>query len=102
MLILGGILLAIACICGLILYIISLMKTFKSGETIWGVLTIFFSPLVPVIWGFMNNDKKLSINWIIVTILGIVGYAILVFGLISQAQNMPEIQEALQNATQPQ
>ena len=88
MAIIGGILAVVGGIAWLVLWILSLIKIFKAGDTLWGVLTIFFSPIVPIIWGFMNNNKKLAIQWIIVAVVFFIGYGITAAGMVSQLQNM--------------
>ena len=47
-------------ICGLasfVLWILVLVRAFKAGATVWGVLGIFI-PLLAFIWGWMNAKKE--------------------------------------------
>ena len=85
---LGPILTGVGGIAWLVLWIMTLIKQFKGGDTVWGVLTIFFSPLVPIIWGFVKNQKKFALYWIIVTIIFFVGYGSVGMTLMSQMEQM--------------
>ncbi|MEO0415333.1 MAG: hypothetical protein AAF226_10320 [Verrucomicrobiota bacterium] len=46
---LGGILGGVGGIAFLVYWIWSLVKMFKAKDTIWGILAIFFSPLLGII-----------------------------------------------------
>ncbi|MEM9281239.1 MAG: hypothetical protein AAGA96_05385 [Verrucomicrobiota bacterium] len=84
----GPILTGIGGIAWLVLWIITLIKQFKGGDTVWGILTIFFSPLVPIIWGFVKNQKKFALYWIIVAVIFFIGYGSVGMTLMSQMEQM--------------
>lgn len=84
----GTILAIVGGIACLALWIMTLVKQFKGGDTVWGVLTIFFSPLVPIIWGFMKGQQKLAIYWIIAAVILAAGYGMSFASLLSKAQDM--------------
>lgn len=85
MAIIGGILLAAGCIWYLIIWIKTIIKCFKAQDTLWGILTILFSPLLGIIWLFMQGQKKPAVNWIIAVIMTVIGYVLVVVPLIQKA-----------------
>ena len=90
MAIIGGILALVGAIGLLVFWIITLVKQFKSGQTVWGVLTIFFSvPLAPI-WAFINGHKGLGIKFILALIVLIIGYALFFVGAFSQIQELQQ------------
>ena len=60
--------LGICLIIGFILWIVSMVKAFKAGDTLWGILTLLFG-IPGLIWLFMNGQKKLGITWGLVAII---------------------------------
>jgi len=72
----------------LVFWIMTLVKQFKSGQTLWGVLTIFFAILAPI-WCFMNGHKTLGIRFVIAFVVYLIGAGIMAGGMASQLQNMP-------------
>ena len=94
MAIIGGILCAIGAIGWFVFWIISIIKPFKAGDTLWGVLNIFINPICGLIYFFMKGFKKLGIYWIIVLILFWVGYAMFAVGMIQSGtlENMQNLQ----------
>jgi len=85
----GSILLAVGGIAMFVFWIMTLIKQFKSGQTLWGVLTIFFAILAPI-WCFMNGQKSLGIKFVIAIIVYLIGFAITMGGAISQMPPMPQ------------
>ena len=83
----GGILALIGGIAIFVLWIMTLIKQFKSGDTLWGVLSIFFAILAPI-WCFMNGHKGLGMKWVYALIVYFVGFAL---GLGGAAATMPEL-----------
>ena len=77
MLIIGLILVVLAGIAILVFWIMTLIKQFKGGDTVWGVLTIFFGILAPI-WCFMNNQKNLGMKMIIALVVYLIGVAIMI------------------------
>ncbi len=71
----------------LVFWIMTLVKQFKSGQTLWGVLSIFFAILAPI-WCFMNGHKGLGIKFIIALVVYFIGFAIAMGGAVSQMQNL--------------
>lgn len=75
-----SILVAICGIVSFVLWILVLVRAFKSGATVWGVLGIFI-PLVAFIWGWMNAKKEnlmtIMLIWTAAVVLVIILYAIL-------------------------
>ncbi|MDF1852279.1 MAG: hypothetical protein P1U85_15675 [Verrucomicrobiales bacterium] len=71
----------------LVFWIMTLVKQFKSGDTLWGVLSIFFGILAPI-WCFMNGHKSLGMKFIIALIVYIVGFAL---GGAGAVMSMPEM-----------
>lgn len=94
MAIIGGILAFAGGIALLVFHIMILVKQFKSGQTLWGVLSIFINILAPI-WCFMNGHKGLAIKWIVAAIALGIGYSIVIAGIVSQ---IPE----MQNLSTPQ
>jgi len=70
----------------LVFWIMTLVKQFKSGQTLWGVLTIFFGILAPI-WCFMNGHKGLGIKFIIAFVCYLIGAGLGMGGAIA---NMPQ------------
>lgn len=75
----GGILAAIAGIAILVFWIMTLIKQFKSGDTLWGVLSIFFAILAPI-WCFMNGHKGLGMKFVYAIVLYIIGFILVAVG----------------------
>jgi len=88
MAIIGSILAFAGSIALLVFWIMTLVKQFKSGQTLWGVLTIFIGILAPI-WCFMNGQKSLGIKFIIALVVYLIGFGITMGGAVSQMQNMP-------------
>lgn len=78
----GLILAAVGGIAIFVLWIMTLIKQFKSGDTLWGVLSIFFAILAPI-WCFMNGHKSLGMKFIIALVVYIIGFALGGAGAIS-------------------
>ena len=73
----GSILAAVGGIALLVFWIMTLIKQFKSGDTLWGVLCIFFGfMLLSPIWLFMNGHKQAGIKYVIAIVVYIIGAAI--------------------------
>lgn len=89
MAIIGGILAFVGGIALLVFWIMTLVKQFKSGQTLWGVLTIFIGILAPI-WCFMNGHKSLGMRFVIAFVVYLIGFAITAGGAVSQMQNMPQ------------
>lgn len=87
MAIIGGILAFIGGIGMLVFWIMTLVKQFKSGETLWGVLSIFIGILAPI-WCFMNGHKDLGIKFIVAFVVYLIGFIIIMAGAASQMQGM--------------
>ena len=77
--IIGGILLAAAGIAIFVLWIMTLIKQFKSGDTLWGVLSIFFAILAPI-WCFMNGHKALGMKFVYAIILYVIAFVLVAVG----------------------
>jgi hypothetical protein len=86
--VIGGILAFVGVIGLIVFWVMTLIKQFKSGQTLWGVLTIFINILAPI-WCFMNGHKSLAIKYIIALVLAFIGYSILGASMVAQLQNMP-------------
>ncbi|HRQ88371.1 MAG TPA: hypothetical protein PLA50_06215 [Bacteroidia bacterium] len=67
----------------------TLIKQFKSGQTLWGVLTIFIGILAPI-WCFMNGHKDLGIKFVIAFVLYLIGAGIGFSSAISQMPSLPQ------------
>ena len=83
----GSILLGVGGIAIFVLWIMTLIKQFKSGQTLWGVLTIFFAILAPI-WCFMNGQKSLGIKFVIAIVVYIIGFVITMGGAMAQMPDM--------------
>lgn len=71
----------IAC---LVFWIMTLIKQFKSGDTLWGVLCIFFGiMLLSPIWLFMKGQKKAGINYVIAIVAYIIGVGLSSAGAVT-------------------
>ena len=81
--IIGGLLAFVGIIGSIVIWIMTLVKCFKAGETLWGVLTIFF-PIVGLIWLFVRKHAKLGVYWIIAGILAAIGYGMAFAPLINK------------------
>lgn len=92
MAIIGGILAFVGAIGWLIFWIISIIKPFKAGDTLWGVLDIFINPICGLIYFFMKGHKKLGIYWIIALILFWVGYGFVIGGAIQASGGIENLQ----------
>ncbi len=89
MAIIGSILAIVGGIGLLVFWIMTLVKQFKSGQTLWGVLTIFIGILAPI-WCFLNGHKDLGVKFIIAFVLYLIGAGIGFGGAMSTLQNMPQ------------
>lgn len=67
-------------IASFVFYIIAIVKCFKAGDTLWGVLTIFLG-IPGLIWLFMNGQKNLGIMWVLAIVASIVGSVLAGAGL---------------------
>lgn len=85
MAIVGGILAFAGGIALLVFWIMTLVKQFKGGDTLWGVLSIFFAILAPI-WCFMNGHKGLGIKFIIAFVVYMIGAGIAASSGMSQIQ----------------
>lgn len=81
----GGILALAGGIALLVFWIMTLVKQFKSGDTLWGVLSIFFGILAPI-WCFMNGHKSLGMKFVIALVVYIIGF---IMAGASGIMNMP-------------
>jgi uncharacterized membrane protein (DUF441 family) len=92
MTIIGTILAAVGGIAMFVFWIMTLVKQFKSGQTLWGVLSIFIGILAPI-WCFLNGHKSLGIKFVIAFVAYLVGIGLLVGGLASQgiSEGYPEV-----------
>lgn len=94
--VIGGILAFVGIIGSIVIFIMTIVKCFKAGDTLWGVLTIFFG-LPGLIWLFMNNNTKLGVSWIVAGILTGIGYVMFLVPMMAKAmeevQKMPPIQQ---------
>jgi uncharacterized membrane protein HdeD (DUF308 family) len=103
--IIGGILVFVGGIICLICYIMAIVKAFKAGETLWGVLSIFIG-ICGLIYLFMRGHKKLGLIYIVGIVLMIIGYGMFLPAMMSQMQELqttPELQGSeLQPAPLPQ
>ena len=73
----------------LVFWIMTLIKQFKSGQTLWGVLSIFFGILAPI-WCFMNGQKGLGIKFIIAFVLYLIGIGLATGGAIANMPPLPQ------------
>lgn len=87
----GGILAFAGIIASFVLWIMIIVKAFKAGDTLWGVLSIFIS-ICALIYAFMNGHTKLGIYMIVAAIVAGVGYGMMMPSIIAQAQEMQQIQ----------
>ncbi|MDF1738240.1 MAG: hypothetical protein P1U86_03690 [Verrucomicrobiales bacterium] len=72
----GTILAVVGGIALFVFWIMTLIKQFKSNDTLWGVLTIFFAILAPI-WCFMKGHKSLGMKFVIAFVLYLIGFALL-------------------------
>lgn len=72
-----------------VFWIMTLIKQFKSGQTLWGVLSIFFGILAPI-WCFMNGHKNLGIKFIVAFVLYLIGAGITFGSLAASMPPMPQ------------
>ena len=72
----GSILAAVGGIALLVFWIMTLIKQFKSNDTLWGVLTIFFAILAPI-WCFMKGHKSLGMKFVIAFVVYLIGFALI-------------------------
>lgn len=66
-------LMGVAVICFLVIFVVwimTLVKQFKAGDTVWGILTILLQ-IPGLIWLFMNGPKKLAVIWLLMLLIGI-------------------------------
>ena len=92
MLVIGGILYGLGAIGCLVFYIIAIVKAFKAGDTLWGVLNIFIG-ICGLIWLFMNGQKKLGIYYIVAIVVCLIGAIITGAGAASmEGMGQPVIQ----------
>lgn len=89
MAIIGSILAIVGGIGMLVFWVLTLVKQFKSGQTLWGVLTIFIGILAPI-WCFLNGHKDLGVKFIIAFVLYLIGAGIGFGGAMSAMQNLPQ------------
>lgn len=89
MAIIGSILMFGGGIAMLVFWIMTLIKQFKSGQTLWGILSIFFGILAPI-WCFMNGQKSLGIKFIVAFVLYLIGAGIAAGGLAASMPPMPQ------------
>lgn len=87
----GSALFAISLVGIVILWIVTLIKQFKSGDTVWGVLTIFFTAIPAIIWSFMKGRKGLGIWWLIFIAIYIVGFVLAGSALTEIMMKMSEM-----------
>lgn len=73
----------------LVFWIMTLVKQFKSGQTLWGVLSIFFGILAPI-WCFMNGHKSLGIKFIVAFVLYLIGAGLTAGGMAASMPTMPQ------------
>lgn len=81
----GGILLAIGAIASLVFWIMALVKAFKAGDTVWGVVGIFIQ-LAALIYLFTKGHTGLAVKWIIAVVITLIGYGMLIPTLMAAAQ----------------
>lgn len=88
MTILIGIILFVAALASIWFWIKTLMVIFRDN-TLMGVLAIFFSPIVQIIWYFSNKEKlseneRKDFKWLFITyaLLFVLGF---IFGLVYAA-----------------
>ena len=89
MAILGTILMVGGGIAMLVFWIMTLVKQFKSGQTLWGVLSIFFGILAPI-WCFMNGHKSLGIKFLVAFVLYLIGAGIAAAGMAGSMPPLPQ------------
>ena len=93
----GGILAFIGIIICLVCYIMAIVKAFKAGETLWGVLSIFIG-ICGLIYLFMRGHQKLGLIYIAGIVIAGIGYGMFLPSMVSQMQEgiqaMPELQPA--------
>ncbi len=65
----------------------TLIKQFKSGDTLWGVLSIFFAILVQI-WCFMNGHKAPGMMFVYAIILYLI---VLVLVAVGGGMVVPEL-----------
>lgn len=75
----GSILAVVGGIGILVFWIMTLIKQFKSGDTLWGVLSIFIGILAPI-WCFMNGHKSLGMKFVIAFVIYMVGFVLIAIG----------------------
>lgn len=85
----GGILAFVGGLGLLVFWIMTLVKQFKSGQTLWGVLSIFFGILAPI-WCFMNGHKSLGIKFVIAFVVYLIGAAIAFSGGMAMMPTSPQ------------
>lgn len=81
MAIIGSGLLLICALASFILYIVSVVKAFKAGDTLWGVLNLLLG--LGVIWFFLNGQKKLGMYCVFAYIGIVVGMVLAGMGAVA-------------------
>ncbi len=94
LLIVGGIVMGIAGLGLFIYWIMGMVKSFKAGDTLWGVLTIFLGTIIPIIYGFVKGNVKFAVIGIILTVVFLIGYGVVIGGAVSSG-----IAEGLESST---
>jgi hypothetical protein len=85
----GGLLAFVGIIASIVFWIMGLVKAFKAGETVWGVVGIFV-PLALLIWLFIRGHAKLGILWIVAGIVAGIGYALFLPSMMQEVQSQME------------
>ncbi len=88
----GGLLQIVAFVPIVVIHIISIVKAFQKGSTLWGVLGLLV-PLCSTIFLFINKNRGLAIGHIICFILVIVGGIMSIAGAVSAGGGMEAILE---------
>lgn len=94
LLIIGAILAISASLASLVFHIITLVKAFKAGDVLWGVLTLIFG-IPGLIWLFKNDEASLGKKYLIATVLSIIGVVLVLTGaaaIESAKTTVPAIQ----------
>ena len=85
--VIGGILAIVGGIGMLVFWIMTLIRQFKGGDTVWGILSIFFAFLAPI-WCFMNAQAGLGMRFVISLVLYMVGFGLMIAGGMREFDNI--------------
>lgn len=70
-----------------IIWIITLVKQFRAGETVWGVITLF-AGMLGLVWCFLRNHTLLGVCWFLLTFVAVATWIPLVIQYVALMEQM--------------